>query len=205
MLFISAKKEMREVVKTLLFVNACVNRETSRTYRLSRELIGLLKEKENCSVLELILEDENIQALNSQTLNKRQALCDKGEFSDKIFRYAHQIARADLIVIAAPYWEFTFPAMLKNYLEAISVAGLTFRYREDGSSVGMCQAAKLYYVTTSGGPIGDLNLGYATVKALAALFGIKDTCFIAAEGLDIRPNEAEAILKEAIKDLPKKI
>jgi len=192
-------------MKTLLFVNACVNRETSRTNRLSRELINLLKEKADYSVTELVLEEENIQALNSETLRKRMALSKNGEITDKIFKYAHQISDADCIVIAAPYWDLAFPAMLKNYIEATSVAGIAYRYSENGRPIGMCKADKVYYVTTCGGYIRDLNLGYDTVKALATLFGIKDSQCITAEGLDARPNDVEAILKEAIEDLPNKI
>jgi FMN-dependent NADH-azoreductase len=192
-------------MKTILFVNACINREKSRTNRLGRELLNLLKEKEEYSVTELVLEEENIQALNSETLEKRLALSKKGEFTDDMFKYAHQMSKSDCIVIAAPYWDLAFPAMLKNYIEATSVVGITYRYSENGRPVGMCKADKVYYVTTCGGYIRDLNLGYDTVKALAALFGIKGSQCIAAEGLDARPNEVEAIMEEAIKDLPSKI
>lgn len=192
-------------MKTLLFVNACVNRKTSRTNRLGGELIKLLTEKEEYAVTELVLEEENIQALNSETLGKRLTLSNKGEFTDEIFKYAHQISKADCIVIAAPYWDLAFPAMLKNYIEATSVAGITYRYSENGRPVGMCKADKVYYVTTCGGYIRNLNLGYDTVKALAVLFGVKDSQCITAEGLDARPNDVEAIIKQAIGDLPNKI
>ncbi|ADY55611.1 hypothetical protein Sgly_1301 [Syntrophobotulus glycolicus DSM 8271] len=58
---------MTNINPHLLFINACVNRETSRINRLAGELINLLKEKAGYSVTELVLEKENIQALNSET------------------------------------------------------------------------------------------------------------------------------------------
>ncbi|MGX8701009.1 NAD(P)H-dependent oxidoreductase [Caproiciproducens sp.] len=192
-------------MKALLFVNACVNRETSRTNRLSKELIKLLQEKEEYAVTELVLEEENIQPLNSKTLGKRLALSQNGDFSDGMFRYSRQIAAADCIVIAAPYWEFTFPAMLKNYMESSSMPGITYQYDESGSSVGLCGADNLYYVTTCGGYVGNANLGYETVKALAGLFGIKNSYCIMAEGLDAKPTEVESIMEAAIHELPQKI
>lgn len=157
------------------------------------------------ALTELILEEESIQALNSETLNERFILSKKGEFRDKIFGYAHQLIEADCVVIGAPYWDFGFPAMLKNYIEATSIAGLTYRYGENGKPHGMCRADKMYYVTTCGGYIREYNLGFDTVKAVSKQFGIKDCICIASEGLDIKTNDAEAILRDSINDLPNKL
>ena len=57
---------------------------------------------------------------------------------------------------------------------------------------------KLIYVTTSGGSIGEFNMGYDYVRTLAwGLFGIKDIQFFSAENLDIYGNDVEAIMQEA--------
>ena len=42
-----------------------------------------------------------------------------------MFDYANAMAQADMIVIAAPYWDMSFPASLKIFLEAASVVGIT--------------------------------------------------------------------------------
>ena len=110
--------------------------------------------------------------------------------------------RADTIVIAAPYWDLAFPAVLKAYLENICVCGVTFKYSEEGIPVGLCKAKKLYYITTSVGYIGQYNMGYDYIKALCKLyFGITDTECISAEGLDIFGNDTEKILAEKIRSL----
>ena len=58
--------------------------------------------------------------LNSyETLKKRTALIESGDYSDRMFDYAKQFASADTIVIAAPYWDLSFPALLKTYFENI--------------------------------------------------------------------------------------
>jgi FMN-dependent NADH-azoreductase len=188
-------------MKKLLFINACVNRGTSRTYRLGNGLISLLKKNDDFEVSELILEDENIQALNSKTLNKRFELQKKQDFSDEMFKYAQKFKEADCIVIAAPYWDFGFPAMLKNYIEAVSVAGFMYKFGEGGAT-GLCKAEKLYYVTTRGGYIGDSkDLGFAMVAELGKLYGIKEIKCISADGFGIPANDHEAVLKKAIEDL----
>jgi FMN-dependent NADH-azoreductase len=190
-------------MKELLLINSCINRESSRTNRLSKELTKLLQENDNFeTTTQLILEDENPQALNSKTLAKRLDLVKNGEFEHEMFRYAQQFMMADCIVIAAPYWDLGFPAMLKNYIENISVSGLTYVYNEQGRPVGKCKASTIYYVTTCGGFIRNLNLGFDTIKALSVLFGISECKCITAEGLDIQTNNVEQILQDAILHLP---
>ncbi len=49
-----------------------------------------------------------------------------------MFRYAHQFAEAEIVVVGAPYWEYQFPALLRCYIEHISVNGVTFAYGDDG-------------------------------------------------------------------------
>ena len=61
-----------------------------------------------------------------------------------------------------------------------------FRYAPEGYPQGLCKAKKFYYVTTSGGFIGDLDFGFQYAKALTTkLYGIPDVECIRKEGLDI--------------------
>jgi len=192
-------------VKKLLFLNACVNRGTSRTLRLGKELISLLKKSDGFYVSELVLEEENIPALTSETLNKRLELSKAEGFSNEIFRYAKQFKEVDCVVIAAPHWDEGFPAILKTYFEAISVMGITFEFLESGA-VGLCKAKELYYVTTRGGYTTDeKDLGFSTVAALSKAYGIKETKCISVNGLDFLGNDVESVLMKAIEDLPNKI
>ena len=75
-------------MKKLLFVNACVNRETSRSLKLARGVIEAMQRKEPFEVTEVILEEENLAPLTTKTLNARQALEQKGEFDNGVFAYA---------------------------------------------------------------------------------------------------------------------
>lgn len=72
----------------------------------------------------------------------RVELSDKGDFSNEMFKYAHQFAESDTVVIAAPYWDLSFPAVLKAYLEAVSVCGITFKYDEQGVPARALQRQK---------------------------------------------------------------
>ena len=170
---------------SILFINACI-RPQSRTLKLAKELLSKLEKETGAQAEILNLEKEHIIPLTVEQLQKRDSALDSGDFSDPYFRYAKQFAAADIIVIAVPYWDLSFPALVKLYFEAISVCGITFRYTPEGYPKGLCKAKKFYYVTTSGGYIGDLDFGFQYAKALTTkLYGISDVECIRKEGLDI--------------------
>jgi FMN-dependent NADH-azoreductase len=116
---------------------------------------------------------------------------------DTIFDYANAIASADMIVIAAPYWNMSFPASLSVFLELASVEGITYTYGEDGTPIGLSQASDMYYVTTSGGIIGNCNFGFEYINALFRLYGIQNTHFVSAQGLDLEGANVQEILEKA--------
>ena len=176
----------------ILFINACV-RENSRTLKLANHVLGTLEGE----ITEVRLYDLGLTPLDEEGLKARDAAFDAKDFSDSRFDLAKQFAEAKTVVIAAPYWDLMFPAVLKTYLEAITVNGLVFSYSEKGIPTGMCKAERLIYVTTSGGPIFK-NFGYDYVSALAdAFYGINDVKCISAEGLDIRGADVDAIMRKA--------
>ena len=176
---------------SVLLINACV-RENSRTLVLAKSVMkDLLGE-----ITEVNLNMENIEPLNRTTLEKRERLVRERNFEDSMFRYAKQFAEADEIVIAAPFWDLSFPAKLKIYLEQITVAGITFQYI-NGHPTGLCKAKSLTYVTTSGGPIFD-DFGYTYIKTLAEKFyGIKKTAAVRAMNLDVDMISAQDLLQKA--------
>lgn len=181
------------MMENILFLDACV-RPNSRT----RELAQVVLENLQGDVQKIDLYEENLPPLDLQTMKKRDDAARCGEYEDPVFAQALQFAQADIIVIAAPYWDLMFPAVLKTYLERITVSGITFRYTEEGRPEGLCRAKKLYYVTTAGGYLGEQSFGFAYVQALAnGFYGIDDVRCISAQGLDIAGNDARTILEEA--------
>lgn len=180
----------------VLFVNACI-RDGSRTKRLADALLGKLG-------VEAVQRDLSlcpIAPLDKIGLENRENGGQNG-FALPCFDIAKEFSKADVIVIAAPYWDLSFPAVLKAYLESVCICGLTFFYGEDGLPHSLCRAKKLIYVTTSGGYIGELNFGYDYVKGICkSFFGIDDTEFISAQGLDIIGNDADEIMNGTINSL----
>ena len=180
-------------MKKILYINACC-KENSRTNELAQHLLGKLDGEIQC----VYLYKENIMPINEELLNKRDSLLKAGKTDDAMFTHVKQFASADIIVIAAPYWDLLFPAVLRIYLENITVCGITFRYSEKGIPESLCKAKKLYYITTAGGFIGENNFGFDYVKALSSgFFGIGNVKFYSAEGLDIRGADVTSIMEKA--------
>lgn len=177
----------------ILFINACV-REESRTQRLARALLKKLGEPYE----ELYLPAVNLQPLSSDRLNQRTELIAQGDYNHPIFDLAKQFAQADQIIIAAPFWDLSFPAILKTYLENIYVTGIVSRFGADGQPHGLCKAKKLYYVTTAGGAFVP-DYSYRYIEELAKVhFGIPQVELIEAQMLDVDGFDAEEIVMSTI-------
>lgn len=179
----------------LLYINACV-RAQSRTKRLADRLI----EKLGGGAERLDLASLSFPVADEAFLERRDRLIAAGAFDDPLFDLARQFAAADRIVIAAPYWDLSFPAALKQYVEQINVLGITFAYTPEGVPKGLCRAKKLYYVMTAGGTFVPEEYGFGYVRTLArSFYGIEDVELIQAVGLDLVGADPEGILRECLE------
>ena len=179
--------------RNILYINACV-REESRTRRLAEAVLSHLQGE----VTELNLEALSLRPLNRESLARREALLAAGDRSDPMLAPALAFAAADEIVLAAPYWDLSFPASVKTWIEHINCIGISFAYGPDDRPYGLCRAKRLFYVMTAGGPIMQANSGFAQLRELCACFyGIPETVLFAAQGLDLRGADVEEIMAEA--------
>lgn len=183
----------------ILYINAST-RKNSRTNKLAQYALSKIQGIHTEINLNLI----NIQSLNRERLELRDKLIKNKNYDNIIFDYAKQFAKADIIIISAPYWDLSFPALLKTYIENINVSGITFYYSENGYPISLCKAKKLIYITTAGGPIISDDYGFGYIKALAKNFyGISNINYIKAEGLDIIGANIEEILEKAKTEIDK--
>ena len=174
----------------ILFVNACV-RHGSRTKLLADRLLKSAKEP----VTEIRLFEIDFPVVDEAFLKKRDSLIQSGSFDAPSLSLARQFAEADEIIIAAPFWDLSFPASLMQYIEQINVIGVTFCYTAEGLPRGLCKAKKLTYVTTAGGDFFPEEFGFGYIKSLCEHFyGIKEVELVKATGLDMEGHDPDAIL-----------
>ncbi len=177
----------------ILFINACV-RPQSRTRILADHLIKKL----NDNFEEEDLAKFDFPKINNEFIVYRDELTEKRDYSDPMFLPAQRFANADTVVIAAPFWDLSFPSVLKQYFEQINIPGITFEYSDDGIPKSLCKIKALYYITTAGGFITSEEFGFGYINALSkSFYNIPQTFSIKAEGLDIDGADIDKIICEA--------
>lgn len=185
-------------MEKILFINACIRPE-SRTLILAKHLLSKL----HGQVEEVNLEREAIPALNGERLKHRLEILSAGKFEDSMLRYARQFKEADTIVIAAPYYDLSFPSALKNYLEAVDCVGLTFYYDEKEEAQTLIKAKKLYYVSTGGGKMRKSH-GFDYFKAvMEEFYHIPHIKGFFAEKLDLKDSDPAAIMADTLEKIDK--
>ncbi|MGN1046555.1 MAG: NAD(P)H-dependent oxidoreductase [Candidatus Cryptobacteroides sp.] len=186
----------------LLFLNACIDRERSRTLRIARAAVSILEDR-GYETEEIILEDEYVLPMTTEILRKRNTLLKEGRYDNPMFSNARTFRDADRIIIAAPFWDFGFPSVLKTYLESVSCPGITYRYTPEGELIGLCRAERITYITTRGGFVSDeKDLGFATIGELGNYFGIPEVDCISANAMDIPTTDVDATIERVIEELP---
>jgi len=190
----------------VLYIKANARPEgISRTFRISDSFIKAYRKiHPEDEIITLDLYKEGINFLPVGNLTDLHAP-DQGEGRNHpVLKYAYQFQEADKYVIAEPLWNLSIPAILKAYIDYITVTGITFEYTANGP-VGLCQGKKAVNITSRGGnylegPGSAFEMGDRYLRTLFAFFGIRDFVTIAAEGLDVIGIDVEAIVGKAIKE-----
>ena len=183
-------------MKTLLYVDCCIRREASRTRKMAEAFLGNLPK--GWRVEKVTLMDEPLLPLMEGGFRQREELLQKGDFRHRRFDYAWQFQRADAILIAAPFYDLSIPALLKVYIENVSVDGIPFLCDEQGMR-GNCRASSMTFLTSRGGFYEDSpdEMGSRYMEALCRFFGTGIYRCVAADGLDMDPAKTPAMLADA--------
>ena len=183
-------------MKNVLFVDSCIRGEASRSKKIADSFLNNLSNE--YQVKHLDLKSEDLKPLVNDFFEERQELLEKNELNHPRFHYAHEFASTDIIVIAAPFWDLSFPALLKIYIENVSVDGITFQSTSEGLK-GLCKATNLYYFTSRGGFYHDSydDQGTAYIKCLCSFFGIDNYECVDADGMDVQGFNSNKSLETA--------
>lgn len=183
----------------LLFVDSCISLRgpESRTRILADAFFSAFRETHPDAEIETVnVEELALKPFLLPALEEREALASVGAFDAPVFDLARQLRRTDAVVVAAPFWDLSFPSALRVYIEYISACGLTYHYEADGCH-GDCKAERLAFLTIGGDFEAADSLGVLYWKQLAAMFGIPRFDYVFAGGLDVDPSKASEIMREA--------
>ncbi|MCY1283796.1 FMN-dependent NADH-azoreductase [compost metagenome] len=109
-----------------------------------------------------------------------------------------ELLAADVLVLAAPMYNFAIPSTLKAWLDHVLRAGVTFKYTETGPQ-GLLSGKRAYVLTARGGIYSGSALDHQEpyLRQALAFIGIHDVSFIHAEGLNLGAEFHEKGLAQA--------
>lgn len=184
-------------MKSLLYIDACVRDEESRTKRVAEPIMEELAKKYD--VTKFVLNELSLDVVKKPLLAKRLA----GDIPKEVMSWAEAVRDADRIVIAAPFWDMGIPAVLKTFFELCSIFDVTFK-SDDKTCYGNCKAEKMLFITSRGMNIStgdEIEQATPYLKALSWLWGLGPLQVVAMQNMDyVSAEEIENKIATAIKE-----
>jgi FMN-dependent NADH-azoreductase len=188
----------------ILQINSSARAENSQSTRLAATIVErLLAANPDATVQVRDLGRTPHPALDESALGALFTPADKRS-AEQAARVAlddaliDELQSADVIVLGVPMYNFGVPTQLKNWIDAIARAGVTFKYTDKGP-VGLVQGKKVYVALTRGGLYrntpADTQMPY--LKTFLGFIGLTDVEFIYAEGLAMGPEAEQKALASA--------
>jgi FMN-dependent NADH-azoreductase len=204
----------------VLYITAHPNDETkSFSMAAGKAFIDTYKEvNPNDEVVHLDLYKENIPHLDTDVFSGWGKLQSGQGFDDlsteekskvgRLNELSEQFISADKYVFVTPFWNFSFPPIMKAYIDSVAVAGKTFKYTEQGP-IGLLTDKKALHIQARGGvysegPAADLEMGHRYLNIIMNFFGVPSFEGLFIEGHNAMPDKAQEIKENGIaraKDL----
>ncbi|VXC44736.1 FMN-dependent NADH-azoreductase [Burkholderia sp. 8Y] len=189
---------------TILQINSAARSQGAQSTLLADELTAKLQQgNPGAKVVVRHLLADNLPHLDDATLGAFFTPADKrtpeqAAIDAKSMALIDELQAADIVVIAAPLYNFGISSQLKAYFDQIARAGITFRYTANGPE-GLVKGKKVFVVSARGGKyVGtphDSQTPY--LQSFLGFLGMTDVSFIYAEGLNMGADVAGTALAQA--------
>lgn len=168
---------------SLLYITANPNDHlTSVGMATGKAFIEKYKElNPNDEVIHIDLYKENIPHIDSEVFSGWAKLRSGNHFDELTEQEKNKVSRlnelneqfisADKFVFVTPFWNFSYPPVMKAYLDAVSVAGKSFKYSPDGQPIGLLTDKKALHIQARGGiysenPTIELEMGHRHLETM---------------------------------------
>ena len=117
-----------------------------------------------------------------------------------------QFLAADVVVIGAPFYNFTIPTQFKAWIDRLAQVGRTFKYTEKGP-VGLAGGKTVIVALSRGGVYSTSEGGRAMehqesyLQTIFGFFGVTDVRFVRAEGVGMGPEARAKALETAESEI----
>src|SRR5690625_3328078 len=161
--------------------------QDSNSAQLAQDFIKLYKEQNPETEVETLdLYQADIPFLDVDIFSAWGKFADQKELTpseqDKVQRMdqlTQQFLEADKVVFAAPFWNLSYPPMLKAYIDTICINGKTFHYTEEGRPEGLVPDKPCLLIETRGGiyskgPAAELEFSQRYLKTILNFIGVQN-------------------------------
>ncbi len=188
----------------ILQINSSARSEGSHSTRLADVIAARLRAAQTDARLVVrdlartphpLLDEMALQALFTPAEQRTAGQAARVALDDALIA---EIQAADAVVLGVPMYNFNISAQLKNWIDAISRAGVTFRYTESGPE-GLLKGKRVYVALTRGGIHRDTHADSQVpyLKTVLGFLGMSDVHFVYAEGLAMGEDAAQQGLARA--------
>jgi FMN-dependent NADH-azoreductase len=204
----------------VLYITAHPHDDTqSYSMAVGKAFIDTYKEvNPNDEIVHIDLYKENIPELDVDVFSGWGKLRSGGSMEDlsseekakvsRLSELSEQFVSGDKYIFVTPLWNFSFPPVMKAYIDSVSVAGKTFKYTEKGP-IGLLTDKKALHIQARGGiysegPAAQMEMGHRYLDIIMQFYGIPSFEGLFVEGHNAMPDKAQQIKENAIaraKDL----
>lgn len=192
----------------ILQINASARSEGAQSTRLADIVVGRLQDSNPGAALVVrdlarnphpVLDEEGLQALFAPASERTAEQAARVALDDALIA---EIQHADAVVLGVPMYNFGISAQLKNWLDAIARAQVTFQYTENGPE-GLLKGKVVYVALARGGKYRDTAADSQVpyLKTILGFLGMTDVRFIYAEGLAMGPDAVGQAFAAAEADI----
>ncbi len=191
---------------TVLHIDSSARLSNSNTRIIGQYLVDTLGEP----VISRDLAQQPLPPISAQDLvavhgssdNQRASLQAQLTLSEQLI---DELKSADTLVLAAPMYNFGIPASLKQWIDAICRAGVSFKYTEQGP-VGLLGIKRAFIITATGGtPLGsEMDFSSRYLEHICRFLGISEVFHIDASGSKGTPEQVIAQSKQQVDALMSK-
>jgi len=192
----------------ILQINGSARSEGANSTRLAADIVARLRAAKPGATLVLrdlardpapLIDEAALAALFTPAEQRTPEQAARVAASDALIA---EVQAADAIVLGVPMYNFGISAQLKNWIDAIARAGVTFRYTENGPE-GLLKGKTVYVAFARGGRYRDTPADTQTpfLKTVLGFLGMTDVRFVYAEGLNMGEDAARQGFAEAAADI----
>ena len=192
----------------ILQINTSPRRKVANSTRLANNVVARLQAANPGAAVTLrdlavtphpILDEAALGALFTPAEQRTPEQAARAALDDALIA---EVQAHDTLVLGVPMYNFGISTQLKNWIDAIARAGVTFRYTENGPE-GLLKGKKVYIGLARGGRYRDtpLDTQVPYLKTVLGFLGMTDLNFVYAEGLNMGDESARQGFAEADADI----